>query len=153
MPHRTCGGWGRKPAVTESVTEKKPPGATSARVKRRGKSSPPGAQAPGHEKPHAVQDRTGSWAACRILPGNRRTGRKAGPLRFFGTKREINGHPARGNMGATKFGLQPSALTGARRETGERPFFLLLIANFQLLIECKKALPRRGASFANSLAR
>ena len=96
MPHRTCGGRWRKLAATESVTENKPPGATSVRVKRRGKSSPPGAQAPGHDKPHAVQDKTGSWVACRILPGNSRTGRKTGSLL---REREINGHPACGNTG------------------------------------------------------
>ena len=38
----------------------------SVRVKRRGKSPPPGAQAPGHEKPHAVQDITGGRAACPV---------------------------------------------------------------------------------------
>ena len=34
--------------------------ARGVRVKRRGKSPPPGAQAPGHDKPHVVQGRTGS---------------------------------------------------------------------------------------------
>ena len=43
----------------------------AARVKRRGKSPPPGAQAPGHDKPHAVQDKTGS-GAWPLLPGNSR---------------------------------------------------------------------------------
>ena len=37
------------------------------RVKRRGKSPPPGPQGSGHEKPPAVQDRTGGTA-----PGHRR---------------------------------------------------------------------------------
>ena len=42
-----------------------------ARVKRRGKSPPPGAQAPGHDKPHAVQDITGSTGR---LPAARERG-------------------------------------------------------------------------------
>src|SRR5271163_2104427 len=32
----------------------------AARVKRRGKSPPPGGQPPGHDKPHAVQGQTGT---------------------------------------------------------------------------------------------
>ena len=49
------------------------------RVKRRGKSPPPGAQAPGHDKPHAVQDKTGNTgrltraAQAGQFPGNSRT--------------------------------------------------------------------------------
>ena len=77
MPRRMRGRVRRKPGVTESVTENKPPFASrkigrGVRVKRRGKSPPPGAQAPGHEKPHAVQDTTGS-------PG------RLTPSRFGGT--------------------------------------------------------------------
>ncbi len=125
MPRKTRGHPWRKPRATESVTENKPPWecgirngewgvkngpragsfrtprsafrTSTARVKRRGKSPPPGAQAPGHEKPHAVQDRTGRWAACPPwrnpkLPGNSRIRRSYGP----GTprkRREINDHP------------------------------------------------------------
>ena len=37
-----------------------------ARVKRRGKSPPPRAKARGHDKPHAVQDKTGGRGR---LPG------------------------------------------------------------------------------------
>ena len=60
MPCRTHGRGGRKSASTESVTENKPPRACrGVRVKRRGKSPPPRAQVRGHEKPHAVQDKTG----------------------------------------------------------------------------------------------
>ena len=69
MPCRTRGRRRRKPGATESVTENKPPVRFArnglARVKRRGKSSPPGAQATGHEKPHAVQDRTESGPPAR----------------------------------------------------------------------------------------
>ena len=69
----------RKFFATESVTENKPlhpPMASAqnaraakvdeARVKRRGKSPPPQAKARGHDKPHAVQDKTGGKGR---LPG------------------------------------------------------------------------------------
>ena len=58
----------RKGWVTESVTENRPPVVSArmrirqrlwVRVKRRGKSPPPGGQPAGHEKPHVVQDKTG----------------------------------------------------------------------------------------------
>jgi len=69
MPRKMRGGGGPKPGAMESVTENKPPAAqAAARMKRRGKSPPPGAQAPGHDKPHAVQDKTGSRAACPAVP-------------------------------------------------------------------------------------
>ena len=48
-----------------------PQGRPRVRVKRRGKSPPPGAQAPGHDKPHAVQDITGSTGR---LPAARERG-------------------------------------------------------------------------------
>ena len=48
-----------------------PQGESRVRVKRRGKSPPPGAQAPGHDKPHAVQDITGSAGR---LPAARKRG-------------------------------------------------------------------------------
>lgn len=38
------------------------------RVKWRGKSSPPEAQATGHDKPHGVQDRTGNGSPARFAP-------------------------------------------------------------------------------------
>ena len=69
MPRRTRGRPMRKPRSTDSVTENKPPSGASrrVRVKRRGKSPPPQAQARGHEKPHVVQDRTGEdRVACPL---------------------------------------------------------------------------------------
>ncbi len=69
MPCRTRGRRGRKPAPTESVTENQTAGSSlPVRVKRRGKSPPPGEQSPGHEKPHAVQDKTGSLGRLARLP-------------------------------------------------------------------------------------
>jgi hypothetical protein len=69
---RKWGRAGRKFFATESVTENIPLlssstsariarsfGIDEARLKRRGKSPPPLAKARGHDKPHAVQDRTG----------------------------------------------------------------------------------------------
>ena len=50
----------RKREATESVTENKPPRFGEVEGKRRGKSPPPVAQATGHDKPLAVQDKTGS---------------------------------------------------------------------------------------------
>src|SRR3954470_16351979 len=102
MPCRRRGHRGRKPVVTESVTENKPPASLATRprvrVKRRGKSPPPGMQMPGHEKPHGVQDKTGG-AGClarsalrdrfRVLVASAfRKGRGA-PLR----RSERNDHP------------------------------------------------------------
>src|SRR5271170_4906142 len=59
---KTRGGPGRKFRPMESVTENRPPRrartGVAARVKRRGKSPPPGGQPPGHDKPHAVQGQT-----------------------------------------------------------------------------------------------
>ena len=59
---KTRGGPGRKFRPMESVTENRPPRRArtgdAARVKRRGKSPPPGGQPPGHDKPHAVQGQT-----------------------------------------------------------------------------------------------
>ena len=45
-----------------------------ARVKRRGKSPPPRAQVRGHEKPHAVQDRTGGIGLPARSPARKRRG-------------------------------------------------------------------------------
>jgi len=62
MPRKTRGRESRKGVATESVTENIQPFERAsvrwAKVKRRGKSSPLGAQAPRQEKPHAVQDKT-----------------------------------------------------------------------------------------------
>ena len=59
---KTRGGLGRKFRSMESVTENRPPrrarSGVAVRVKRRGKSPPPGGQPPGHDKPHAVQGQT-----------------------------------------------------------------------------------------------
>ena len=59
---KSRGGPGRKFRLMESVTENRPPRCArtgvAARVKRRGKSPPPGGQPPGHDKPHAVQGQT-----------------------------------------------------------------------------------------------
>ena len=59
----------RKSAVTDSVTENIPPPVARpvVRVKRRGKSPPPGAQATGHDKPRVVQDRTEDTRRLRPL--------------------------------------------------------------------------------------
>ena len=75
MPRRTRGRPARKPRPTDSVTENRPPTGASrrVRVKRRGKSPPPRAQARGHEKPHAVQDRTGGIGSPARSPRKRRT--------------------------------------------------------------------------------
>ena len=75
MPRRMRGRPVRKPRSTDSVTENKPPTGASwrARVKRRGKSPPPRAQARGHEKPHAVQDRTGGTGPPARSPRKRGT--------------------------------------------------------------------------------
>ncbi|MEN9468669.1 MAG: hypothetical protein RL630_402 [Verrucomicrobiota bacterium] len=73
MPRRTRGRPMRKPRSTDSVTENRPPTGASrrVRVKRRGKSPPPRAQARGHEKPHAVQDRTGGTGSPARSPRKR----------------------------------------------------------------------------------
>ena len=87
------------------------------RVKRRGKSPPPGAQAPGHEKPHAVQDRTGK-------PGRLTREASASPSRVLvapcagkacrsGDMREMIIKSVR-RRGGTKFGLPPPAFFNGR---------------------------------------
>ena len=71
------------------TTGKPPQGGDPARVKRRGKSSPPGPQGTGQEKPHAVQDITGETGRrsglrqrrkprAGMTPGISRTWRKPG---------------------------------------------------------------------------
>jgi len=69
MPRKTRGRSGLKSGAKESVTENQTAGRfLPVRVKRRGKSPPPGEQSPGHEKPHAVQDKTGSQRCLARLP-------------------------------------------------------------------------------------
>ncbi len=128
---KSRGGPGRKSRSMESVTENKPPGrartGAAARVKRRGKSPPPGEQSPGHDKPHAVQGQTGT-PGC--LPGR---GESRGPSRVSvarasrdaarresgRSRREMNDHRrgAFSKRRGTEFGLRPKQ-RGALRETG-----------------------------------
>jgi len=115
MPRKTRGSVSRKRGATESVTENIPPAVSArepqVRVKRRGKSPPPGAQAPGHDKPHAVQDITGSTtrlgrpAQVGQLPGNSRISAAARrtAIRASGSREMII--TAAGNRGGTEFGL------------------------------------------------
>ncbi len=137
MPRKTRGGSGRKPRPMESVTEKIPPSGAraglGARVKRRGKSPPPGRQRPGHDKPHAVQGQTGTPGR---LPGLRR---KPGARPGYRSHARSARNAARGEAGkegkspgemndhrrgalskrpGTEFGLQPRTKRGAPRETG-----------------------------------
>jgi len=101
MPRKRRGGAGRKPGAMESVTENKPPTIFSkekprVRVKRRGKSPPPAARAAGHDKPHAVQDKTGKTGR-RPAPRKRGNSRVlvALPRERSGTRKcsERNDHP------------------------------------------------------------
>ena len=123
------GGPGRKFRSMESVTENKPPWrartGVAVRVKRRGKSPPPGGQPPGHDKPHAVQGQTGTPGR---LPGR---GAIRGPsrvsvacasrdaARWERSRREMNDHRrgAFSKRRGTEFGLRPQQ-RGALRETG-----------------------------------
>ena len=85
------------------VSQKTNRPGNGVRVKRRGKSSPPDVQTPGHEKPHEVQDRTGGGLPAR--PGFRQRHRAApglsshpalvsggGPGRGHTRRGQINGH-------------------------------------------------------------
>ncbi len=90
------------------------------RVKRRGKSPPPGEQSPGHEKPHAVQDKTGRPgrlarlaarpAAFRVIVASAPVRGRGVPLR----RSERNDHhgPA-ARRDRTEFGLSPLASLSA----------------------------------------
>jgi|SRR3954465_12677565 hypothetical protein len=73
MPRKNRGRGSRKRIATESVTENIQPNerasARSAKVKRRGKSSPLDAQAARHDKPHAVQDTTEEGQPVRKSSG------------------------------------------------------------------------------------
>ena len=132
MPRRMRGGAGPKSRVTESVTENRPPFdrrkiGRGVRVKRRGKSPPPGAQAPGHEKPHAVQDITGSTgrltrpASAGQLPGISRPLREQGASR---KRRERNDHPIRGQPRRDKIRLIATHLGRRPRRRGRLRLFV-----------------------------
>ena len=138
MPRKTRGGGGRKSGATESVTENIPPAAparaSQVRVKRRGKSPPPGAQVPGHDKPHAVQDITGSMARLgRPTPAIARS-RWSGSFRVIvalvsrkahGDPRkrvERNDHPRCGQLRRDRIRLIAHQNEGAFREEGAFPF-------------------------------
>jgi hypothetical protein len=87
----------RNRRATESATENKPPagkrlgggregnlptavqGRQQVRVKRRGKSSPPGWRHPGHGKPRAEQGQIGEPNCVRDRPGPRLSGRPHEP--------------------------------------------------------------------------
>src|ERR1700678_657340 len=115
----------------ESVTENKPPQRAwtgdAVRVKRRGKSPPPGGQPPGHDKPHAVQGQTETPGR---LPGRGRKSRTRLGYRSHArcgesaARREeppgkMNAHRrcAFSKRPGTEFGLRPPQ-RGALRETG-----------------------------------
>ena len=87
------------------------------RVKRRGKSSPPGVQTAGHEKPHEVQDRTGGGLPARPGPATEPGGLRVivapracrgGPWPVYVRRGQINDHhgrfPCKGSQ-PTEFGL------------------------------------------------
>src|SRR5580658_1724453 len=124
----------------ESVTEKKPPRRArtgdAARVKRRGKSPPPGGQPPGHDKPHAVQGQTetpgrlpgrGGNSGARL--GYRSHARRETPRGGEKSRREMNDHRrcAFSKRSGTEFGLRPEQ-RGALRETGAPLAFVLRTA-------------------------
>ena len=116
----------------ESVTENRPPWrartGVAVRVKRRGKSPPPGGQPSGHDKPHAVQGQTETPGRLPGRGGNSgaRLGYRshacpacrdaAGAERFAA---EMNDHRrcAFSKRSGTEFGLRPEQ-RGAHRETG-----------------------------------
>jgi len=127
---KTRGGPGRKLRLMESVTENRPPWrartGVAARVKRRGKSPPPGGQPPGHDKPHAVQGQTetpgrlpgrGGNSGARL--GYRSHARRETPSAGEKSRRKMNDHRrcAFSKRGGTEFGLRPEQ-RGALRETG-----------------------------------
>ena len=91
-------GPGRKRRSMESVTENIPPGrartGVAVRVKRRGKSPPPGGQPPGHDKPHAVQGQTGT-------PGRLSGGEQSPPVPGIGRMR-VARHRAAGRNPAAR---------------------------------------------------
>ena len=134
---KTRGGSGRKFRSMESVTENRPPrrarSGVAARVKRRGKSPPPGGQPPGHDKPHAVQGQTETPGRLPGRGGN--SGTRLGyrshacpagqdTARRTRVRREMNDHRrcAFSKRAGTEFGLRPEQ-RGALRETGA-PFAL-----------------------------
>ena len=113
-------GRGRKSASMESVTENIPPRCARlgirVRVKRRGKSPPPGERSPGHDKPHAVQGQTETPGRLSGRGGNSGTRlgyrshacRKA-PLARSDAAPEMNDHrrDVLSKRPGTEFGLRP----------------------------------------------
>ena len=97
-------------------------------VKRRSKSPPPGAQAPGHDKPHAVQDITGSAGrlpaarergSFRVLVASALREGRGGPLR----RAERNDHhPARATAPGQNSAYRQPPIGGALREAGVPAF-------------------------------
>jgi hypothetical protein len=122
MPCKTRGRRGRKSATTESVTENQTAGSSlPVRVKRRGKSPPPGEQSPGPEKPHAVQDKTGSpgrlarppkGGGSRVIVALASVRGRGVPLRW-NERNDHHGPTAR--LARTEFGLSPLALPSEGR--------------------------------------
>ena len=62
----------REERVTDSATENKPSRIRGIRVKRWGKSPPPGGRPTGHGKPNPVQGEIGNRAARLTVPGTSR---------------------------------------------------------------------------------
>ena len=110
--------------ATESVTENTPPRASEARVKRRGKSPPPQAQARGHEKPHAVQDRTGGMGRL-ARPQGRLQVLVAAPSgatpRAQAQRGQINGRPFGPRVRGDKIRLTAIVRPCAAPATGAAP--------------------------------
>jgi len=139
----------RKFFATESVTENKPlhpPMASAqnaravkvdeARVKRRGKSPPPRAKARGHDKPHAVQDKTGgkgrlpqSRGKETRPPGNSRSPKGLLRRQLAGA-RQMTAAPNRFGDGSTKSGLQPSNSGGDSQRNRLRPSLNISYASY-----------------------
>ena len=98
----------------------------AVRVKRRGKSPPPGGQPPGHDKPHAVQGQTGTPGCLPgagrktgARPGYRSQARREAPSAGEKSRREMNDRRrgAFSKRRGTEFGLCPTPRR-ALRETG-----------------------------------
>ena len=90
-------------------------------MKRRGKSPPPGARAPGHDKPHAVQDKTGGMGrlpvrrkpdSSRVIVAPAPRKRRGDPLRRV----ERNDHHRGGQPPRHRIRLIAQPLTKAPSE-------------------------------------